>query len=199
MRTFGLIPAAGKSRRMGRAKLTLALGHSTVLERVLHAVRAAGVADTLVVVAPDATELARLANAAGAHVLQLPEDTPDMRTTCMRGLAWLEERFHPEEGDGLLLLPADHPTVQPEVVHALLAIAGTKSIIVPAHQGRRGHPTWLDWSHVAAIRARPPEEGLNTFIRALTEQTRELDWPTDDILRDLDTPDDYERLLKDFP
>lgn len=198
MKTFGLIPAAGKSRRMGRAKLLLPLGESTVLEHVLTAVRSAGVADVLVVVAPAAEALANLATAAGAHVLRLSEDTPDMRATCLHGLAWLHEHFHPHDEDGWLLLPADHPTVRPEVVRSLLAASKEKhdkTIIIPTHQGRRGHPTWLRWSHVAAIRALSPEQGLNAFIRTRSAETRELSWPSDEILRDLDTPEDYQSLL----
>ena len=73
-----------------------------------------------------------------------------MRTTCEHGLAWLEDRYHPSGDDGWLLLPADHPTVRPGVVRALLDAAPGRSIVVPVHQGRRGHPTWLRWSHVAA-------------------------------------------------
>lgn len=198
MRTFGLIPAAGKSRRMGRPKLLLPLGETTVLEHVLFAVHAAGVANVLVVVAPDAEELAQRATAAGAHVLRLDADTPDMRTTCLHGLARIEAELQPEAGDGWLLLPADHPTVRPEVVRAVLAAAQDqldKTIVVPTHAGRRGHPTWLRWSHVAGLHALPPEQGLNAYIRAHTAQTLELPWPTDEILRDLDTPADYERLL----
>lgn len=197
MRTYGLIPAAGKSRRMGRAKLTLPLGNATVIERVLQAMRSAGVVETLVVVAPDADELAERASTFGAHVLRLDEDTPDMRATCQHGLAWIEERHRPSAGDGWLLLPADHPTVRPDVVRGILAAAGAKSIVVPIHQNRRGHPTWLSWSHVAAIRAMPAEQGLNAFIRAHAAETFELAWPSDEILRDLDTPEDYERLLKE--
>ena len=199
MRTFGLIPAAGKSRRMGRAKLALPLGDSTVLEHALAAVRAAGVADILVVVGPDGGELARLARAACAFVLQLPEDTPDMRATTMHGLAWLEKQFHPADEDGWLLLPADHPTLHADVIRAILAAAGNHAIVVPAYKGRRGHPTWLRWSHVAAIRAQPAELGLNAFIRSQGAGTFELAWPSEEILRDLDTPEDYERLLKDLP
>ena len=52
-RTFGLIPAAGKSRRMGRPKLTLPLAARTVLEAVLDTVRQGGVETVLVVVGPD--------------------------------------------------------------------------------------------------------------------------------------------------
>jgi CTP:molybdopterin cytidylyltransferase MocA len=89
--------------------------------------------------------------------------------------------------------------VRPDVVQALLAAASEstdKSIIVPTQAGRRGHPTWLRWSHIAAIRTLPPEQGLNAYIRAHAADTHELPWPTDEILRDLDTPEDYQSLLK---
>jgi molybdenum cofactor cytidylyltransferase len=198
MRTIGLIPTAGKSRRMGQPKLLLPLRETTVLEQVLAAVRSAGVDEILVVVAPEMDALAQLASAAHAHVLRLAADTPDMRATCVHGLAWIEDHFHLEPDDGWLLLPADHPTVRPDVVGALTTAAqedADKTIIVPTHAGRRGHPTWLAWSHVDAIRALPSQQGLNAYIRTQTLHTRELSWPSDEILRDLDTPEDYQRLL----
>lgn len=200
MRTFGLIPAAGKSRRMGRPKLLLPLGEKTVLEQVLSALRSAGVDEILVVVAPDAAALAQLARAAGAHVLQLDSETPDMRTTSRHGLDWIDAHFQPAHDDGWLLLPADHPTVRPDVVRALLRAAQEqteRTIVVPTFQGRRGHPTWLRWAHVPAMRALPPEQGLNAFIRARADETLELSWPSDEILRDLDTPEDYARFLEE--
>ncbi|MBI2806008.1 MAG: nucleotidyltransferase family protein [Planctomycetes bacterium] len=211
MPTYGLIPAAGKSRRMGRPKLLLPLGPSTVIERVVAALRAAGIADVLVVVGPGANELEDRAQASGAHVLALDHDTADMRTTCEHGLAWIEERFHPRNLiDSWLLLPADHPTVRPEVMRTmrlraylpsllmkegLHVEASTPSIIVPTFAGRRGHPTLLRWSHAAEIRNWPRDQGLNAYIRAHESETLELPWPSDEILLDLDTPADYERLL----
>ena len=195
MRTFGLIPAAGKSRRMGMPKLLLRLGDMTVLEHVVVAVRSAGVNDLLVVVAPGADELAQLAETAGAHVLRLDEDTPDMRATCLHGLTWIERHFQPTDDDSWLLLPADHPTVRSGVVRTILTTATGKTIVVPTYQGRRGHPTLLRWSHVASLRALPPDRGLNTFIREHVREMLELDWPSDEILRDLDTPEDYQRLV----
>ena len=199
MRTFGLIPAAGKSRRMGRPKLLLPIGAKTVLEHVVSALQSTGVADILVVAAPDAQTLAERAAAVGALVLRLDENTPDMRATCLHGLAWIEQHFHPGEEDGWLLLPADHPTVRPDVVSALLQAATEncdKTIIVPVYQGRRGHPTWLRWPHAGAIRDMPAERGLNAFIRDHAAETWELAWPSDEILRDLDTPEDYRRLVE---
>jgi molybdenum cofactor cytidylyltransferase len=198
MRTFGLIPAAGLSTRMGRPKLLLPLAGRTVLDRVVSAVRAAGVADVLVVVAPDAAGLHAVAEGAGAHVLRLPEPTPDMRGTCQAGLDWLEARLAPRPDDGWLLLPADHPTVRPDVVRALLGAAAADpraAIVVPTHAGRRGHPVWLRWPLAAAARALPPDQGLNRLIRSKLDETREIDWPMPDVLRDLDTPEDYQRLV----
>ncbi|MCC6418607.1 MAG: nucleotidyltransferase family protein [Gemmataceae bacterium] len=196
MRTFGLIPAAGKSARMGRPKLALPLGGRSVLECVVAALRAAGVDDTLVVVGPHVPELAPLALAEGANVLLLSEETPDMRATVERGLAWLEERFRPPPAARWLLLPADHPTVDPTVVRGLLeARAGTDhSILIPTFAGRRGHPALIDWKHVAGMRALPAGEGLNIYFRRRGADTLELPVESADVLCDLDTPEDYARL-----
>ncbi len=99
---YGLVPAAGKSTRMGRPKLALPLGGRTILECVLAALREAGIEKTLVVVGPHVPELVPPATNAGAHVCLLTEETPDMRTTVERGLAWLEERFRPQPADDFL-------------------------------------------------------------------------------------------------
>ena len=70
---FAVVPAAGKSTRMGRPKLSLPLGTCTILERVIHALRQGGVDHVLVVAAPHVGELASLAQSAGAHALVLPD------------------------------------------------------------------------------------------------------------------------------
>lgn len=201
MQLFGLIPAAGSSRRMGRPKLSLPLGDRTVLERVVAAVRDGGVADVLVVLGPASARLRELAERAGAATLVLDRDTADMRATVLAGLAHLQARFAPAADDAWLLLPADHPTLDAAVVRALAAAAGddhTHSIFVPANAGRRGHPALLRWRHTPALLALPEGQGLNSYIRAQAAQTRELPWPSAEVLRDLDTPEDYAALQRAF-
>jgi molybdenum cofactor cytidylyltransferase len=196
--TFALIPAGGRSARMGRPKLSLPLRGRTVLECVVAALRAGGVERVLVVVTPHAAELCPLAEAAGAHVYQLPHETPDMRATVEHGLTWIEDRWRPIPADPWLLVPADHPTLDPEVVRLLLREYGRggASIIVPVHEGRRGHPVALSWAHVADLRRHPAGEGLNAYLRGNVAATREVAVASAEILRDLDTPEDYERLLR---
>jgi molybdenum cofactor cytidylyltransferase len=194
---FGLIPAAGKSLRMGRPKLSLPLGESTVLEQVLAALRAGQVEHILVVLGPHGAELAPLAERAQAHVCRLREETADMRATIEQGLRWLEDRFQPRPDDAFLLAPADHPTLDPHVVDDLraarLACPG-RTIFVPTHEGRRGHPTLVAWKHVPGIRVHPAGQGLNTYLRRQAAQIQEVAVASAEVLRDLDTPEDYERL-----
>jgi molybdenum cofactor cytidylyltransferase len=198
MRTFALVPAAGHSTRMGRPKLALPLAGGTVLGCVVAALRQGGVDAVLVVVGPHGAELAPLAESAGASVLRLDAATPEMRTTVEHGLRWLEERYQPSDEDAWLLCPADHPALEPDVVRALREARrpdAARSLVIPTFQGTRGHPTLIAWKHVAAIRQLPPQLGLNAYLRGRASETLLLPVTTERILWDLDTPDDYARLL----
>src|SRR5207245_4575559 len=100
-----------------------------------------------------------------------------MRQTVQHGLDWLEAHCHPASTDGWLLLPADHPCVEPEVVRSLLAERGRQpeySIVIPTYRGKRGHPAWIGWRHVPAIAALPPGTGLNAYLRGQRGQTLEV-------------------------
>jgi len=197
--TFALIPAAGKSTRMGRPKLALPLGERTVLEHVVAALRSGGAEHVLVVVGPHVAELAPLAESAGAAVLVLSEETADMRATVEAGLRWLEEKLSPRPADDWLLAPADHPTLEADVVRQLLAARAAHpeaSIFIPIFGGQRGHPALIAWKHVAGMRALSSGQGLNVYLRRQTPETLELVVDTDAVLCDLDTPEDYERLRR---
>jgi molybdenum cofactor cytidylyltransferase len=197
MRTFAVIPAAGKSRRMGRPKLALPFGDTTVLQAVIAALKAGGVEHVVVVVGPHVPESVALAEAAGAAALLLASETADMRQTVEAGLEWLETTFHPAAEDAWLLVPGDHPTVDAAVVQVLLRAYQDKpaaSLLVPTFAGKRGHPTLFDWRHVDAIRRLPQEQGLNRYLRCHAEALLEVPVKSSSILHDLDTPADYARL-----
>lgn len=184
---------------MGRPKLALPLGDKTVLECVLDILRQADVSDILVVISPGGKELIPLADKK-AHILQLDQDTADMQATVLAGLDWLETTLQPVAQDYWLLLPADHPSLNPVVIRQLEQCRTEHpqhSIFIPTFAGKRGHPALIGWQHVAALRQFPPGQGLNRFLR---QQTQLLECPMNapEILLDLDTPEDYRRLLDHF-
>lgn len=197
--TIALIPAGGHSKRMGRPKLSLPLGDASVLACVVAALRRAEVISILVVVGPHVPELASLAEAAGAQVCLLPVETPDMRATVMAGLDWIERHWRPRSEDPWLLVPADHPTLDSTVVRQLQQARqahADHSIVIPTFQGKRGHPTLIDWKHVAGMQALPADTGLNVYLRRHEAETLLLPVAVESILWDLDTPHDYERLQR---
>jgi len=52
----------------------------------------------------------------------------------------------------------------------------------------------LTWEHVPSIRAQPASQGLNIYVRQHMAETLEVPVSDPDVLGDLDTPEDYERL-----
>jgi molybdenum cofactor cytidylyltransferase len=199
---FALIPAAGKSSRMGRPKLALPLGGKSVLEHVGAAFRQAGVEHVVAVIGPHVPELIPLAWAAGAEVCSLPFETPDMRATIAEGLRWLEEHHHPRPVDRWFLSPGDHPTLCAEVISRLLEAAHHRpadAIHVPTCQGKRGHPTLFPWARVTDILQFEPHLGLNAYVRRHSAGVVEVPAHTADVLIDLDTPEDYQELLRAWP
>jgi molybdenum cofactor cytidylyltransferase len=185
---------------MGRPKLSLPLGGRTVIEHVVCALRDGGTSAVLVVVGPHVPELATLAHAAGAEVLTLAEPTPDMRATVQAGLRALEARFRPTVDDWWLLAPADHPVLASHVVRELLAVANGSphhTVVIPVHAGRRGHPALVRWQLADAVHALPPDQGINQLLRKHADRTLELAVNDRAVLADLDTPEDYARLLRD--
>lgn len=199
---FAVVPACGRSVRMGRPKLALPLGERTVLEHAVGALCRGGVDQVLVVVGPHVPQLVPLATAAGAAVFLLTEETADMRATVECGLRWLEERYAPWPEDAWFLAPGDHPTLDASIVDHLLQVRRNRpdrSLFVPSHEGKRGHPTLIGWEHVPAILTLPLGVGLNVYLRAQSASLLEVDVRSPEILCDLDTPEDYDRVRRRFP
>jgi molybdenum cofactor cytidylyltransferase len=192
---FGVIPAAGKSSRMGVPKLALPLGDRSILEHAIAALQASAVT-TVVVVGKHVAQLVPLVEKANAHALILETETAQMRETVEAGLTWIESRFHPTAKDAWFLLPADHPVLDPEVIRQLAAAQSAAPIVVPVNDGKRGHPVLFAWSEVARIRAFPQEQGIDAYIREHQSDVLELTVAHPGIHTDLDTWQDYERMLR---
>src|SRR6185503_7858698 len=108
MRFFAITPAAGKSRRMGQAKLTLPWRGSTIIEVVLNAWRQSKATEIIVVVNNDDLRLIELCKTITNNVV-LVDGPPEMKDSIQHGLAFARDSLHASDGDAWLLAPADLP------------------------------------------------------------------------------------------
>ena len=71
-----------------------------------------------------------------------------------------------------------------------------KSIVVPLFRGQRGNPVIIDSSYRTSILAMAGETGCRRVIKQNPDQVLTVEMETDHVVRDVDTADEYERLLK---
>jgi molybdenum cofactor cytidylyltransferase len=156
------------------------------------------IAATIVVVRPDDEPLRAAVVTGGAIPLQ-PEVAPaEMRHSIEYALRYLQNQFQPGPDDGWLRAPADHPLLDAAVLDRLIAAwrDGPGRIFIPVYCGRRGHPTILPFRLAAEVFDLPPDSGLNWLLKTHAGQIEQINVNSPGVVSDLDTPDDYERLLK---
>ena len=184
-----VVPAAGASTRMGRPKLLLPWGETTVLESTIAALREGG-AETVVVVIAAEGPLKEWLPPPGARCAVNEEPSRGMLSSVLAGLAVLPTP------DPLLVCPGDLPALRASTVAALLAAYRRESgIVVPRHGRRRGHPLLIAPNWQARIRELADHEGgLRRILELAAGAVHEL--PVDDpgCVRDVDPPAEYEAL-----
>jgi CTP:molybdopterin cytidylyltransferase MocA len=193
----GIVLAAGRSRRMGSPKAFLRWEDATFLEHAVHALRDGGCGRVLVVAGPAddpvAREIAGAAEALGARVAVNPDPASEQVDSLRAGLRAAEED---EDAAAAVVLPVDVPGATAGIVRAVIeAFAATAAPVVQPHDGaRHGHP-------VLFARALWPEllhgdlpQGARTVIHAHAAERALVRVAA--IPADVDTPDDYRRLLE---
>jgi nicotine blue oxidoreductase len=195
----GIVLAAGRSRRMGTPKAFLRWSGATFLERAVAALREGGCHRVIVVTgAADDGEVARdIAEAAlalGAVLAVNPDPASEQVDSLRAGL-----RVAGDDGDdaeAAIVTPVDVPGVTAELVGAMVdAFRSTRAPVVQPYDGtRHGHP-------VLFARALWPElldgdlpEGARTVIHAHAAGRAEV--RVTQTAADVDTPEDYRRLLE---
>ncbi|MEZ4593551.1 MAG: selenium cofactor biosynthesis protein YqeC [Chloroflexota bacterium] len=189
-RVTTVILAAGEGRRMGaQTKQLLPWGCTTVLGQTIANVQQTAVHDHLVITGHDADKVRQIATAAGAKTLHNPDfATGEMISSLQTAVRALDESV-----TAVLVMLADQPMVQPQTMDLLLAAywQGHGDLIAPAFEGRRGNPVLIGRRYFAELLALPPTDAPRTLLRRHGDALHLVAVPSDDILRDLDSPEQY--------
>ncbi len=132
-----IILAAGYSSRMGTLKPILKLGDKTILERAIRLFRDVGIEDVIVVVGHGAEQIIPIVHDCGARAVMNGQFDRGMFSSVQAGVNALSP-----ESEAFFVLPVDIPSVSSQTIRDLLTAywGGKSKIVVPAFQGRRGHP-----------------------------------------------------------
>lgn len=196
MRVVGVVLAAGESRRMGQLKALLPFGEQTVVEHVLQPLLHAALAEVAVVLGHRAADIATVLQRWPVHILHNPHYLQGMTTSVQVALRDLSPI-----PDAYMLALVDQPHVSVQLVQQLLTTFchTHKGLVIPTYAGKRGHPIVLAATYREEILALGPEQGLNVVTRGHPEDTVEIPVAYDDILRDMDYPEDYVAALQRLP
>ncbi len=186
-----IVLAAGQSTRMGKAKMLLPWGETTVIGMVVSTLKEAGVTDIHVVTGGTHAQLNKLLQEYKVHLIFNDQYmNGEMLTSIQVGL-----RNIGGEINAILIVLGDQPQIEPAVVRAVIERyrSTAHEIIVPSYKMHRGHPWLLAKSYWREILGLHPPQTLRDF---LNEHNRDIDYvgvDTSSVIQDLDTKEDYHR------
>ena len=189
-----LVLAAGRSRRMGSNKLLLAFGERTVLGQIISVLQNCPLDAIIVVTGHERDKLeAALGQAPPSLRFVYNPDyaNGDMLASIQAGLAAM-----PADDQAALVVLGDQPQIQKRVVEQVVAAHQPGQVVIPSYRRQGGHPILIDRACWPDILALPPGASLRAVWRAHPGWLRYLDVDTDSILRDMDTPEDYARMVE---
>ena len=194
-KVYGIIPAAGRSARMGRPKQLLPFRGSTVLGTVIESVLAGRLDGLVVVTNPKVNEILKLTDS-DRHLTAILDDADaEMIESVTLGADTLIRHYHPTETDAFVVCPGDIAAVTDELVAGCTAEyrAYPQRIVVAALGARIGHPIVVPFSmrgELDQLRG----VGLKQILVTHADRVRKVQSPSDESMTDLDTPEDYQAL-----
>lgn len=191
-----LILGAGDSVRMGRPKLLLPWGATTIIGHLISQWQALGAEQIAVVLRPGDqplnAELDRL-NFPTADRIENPDSKRGMFSSIQCAANWLGWK---NKLNVWAIVLGDQPHLRPDTLRALLAFhrEHPEAICQPAHDGRPRHPVLLPRAAIDELR-RSRDGTLKDFLQRSDRPLLELPMADAGLALDLDCPEDYERAV----
>ena len=182
-----VIPAAGKSERMGSDKILLPDNQGSTFAR--HLVNCFGVygCNPVVLVVNEGFDPTHFREAKLAVVLN---------HNLERGRSWsiLLGLKHVPEGNSCFIQNIDNPYLEPGLLDILLASLAPHAYAVPVCRGKGGHPILLGYEVVDFLRW---QQDLPDFRLGLQSFTRiEVPFTDERILLNINTPGEYREFIQ---
>jgi molybdenum cofactor cytidylyltransferase len=193
LKVSGIILAAGKAERMDKAKQLLPFRGTTILGQVSKNALDSSLREVIIVLGYAAEEIRQAIDFNRAQIV-INQDYADGQSASLKaGLSAISD-----ESAAALFLLGDQPLIGANVIDAILEQYGKTSapIVIPTYGGKRGNPVLIDRTLFTRIESLKGDVGARFFFDEYADQLHEIDMGDEYLVLDVDTPDDYTRLIE---
>jgi molybdenum cofactor cytidylyltransferase len=185
---WAIVLAAGASTRMKRQKLLLPFNGKTIIETVVENAASSVNSNVMVVL--------------GSHREQIQDQISYIQVRFCVNENYLDGMLSsvicgfnalPNESKAALIFLGDQPQIPSQVTELVIDAwrQSKKGIIMPVFNGRRGHPVLIETRYRAEIEKLDPEKGLRSLSEKFKNDVFEVECTVPEILRDIDTQEEY--------
>jgi molybdenum cofactor cytidylyltransferase len=164
----------------------------TIIENVINNVIASDVDKTVVVLGAERDEI--LKTISGLQVTHCYNDNykKGMLSSVKCGFKSLPETY-----EAVLIFQGDQPMIEPLTVNKVIKSfrESGKGIVMPVYNKKRGHPLLISNKYKGEVEKLKAEEGLRALAQKFEDDVLEVAVNTSEILRDIDTPEDYQNEI----
>ncbi len=189
--TAGIILAAGGSSRMGQVKQVLLWRGEPLVRHVTRTALAAGLSPVVVVTGSSAEQIESAVQDLPVSIVHNGNWQAGQSASVITGLNSLP----PDTGSAVFLL-ADQPQLPVELVKELLKMHAIElpPIVAPRVMGQRANPVLFDRTVFPDLQSLTGDMGGRSLFSQYPVAW--LDWGDDSITLDVDTLDDYHKLME---
>ena len=191
-----IILGAGLSTRMGSSKLLLPWNNTTILGNIVSALTSNEIHDIIVVVRPNHDQLKK-------HIQNLSNDYPvryilndsfepeAMLTSIQYGLNAIKS-----SPTAALIVLGDQPQIEDDTIRRIVLShhETNSSIVIPSYSMRRGHPWLIPYPLFSQFIKLQQPLTPRDFLEQHKDEIKYVIVDNDSILKDIDTPEDYQTL-----
>ncbi|MGM0377992.1 MAG: nucleotidyltransferase family protein [Bacteroidota bacterium] len=185
---WGIVLAAGSSRRMKKQKLLLPFKGKTIIETVIVNIVPALQKNIVVVLGANRNEISKEISKFQVRLVENQNHLSGMLSSVICGIGSL-----PESPKAVLVYLGDQPQIETDVTFKVIDAykKSGKGIVIPVYKGKRGHPVLIDMKYRSEIKQLDPEKGLRQLMEKFRADIHKIECGRPEILRDIDTPQDY--------
>ena len=180
---------------MGRPKQLLEWQGKTLLQHVLESLINSDADEIILVLGHETDRIRKSLPALQIKIVINPDYKQGMASSLRQGLLAMDPR-----SEAFLVLLADQPGIGPEIMNNMIRefqqADPKRGIVRPVYRGLRGHPVLIGAQYRQEALQLQGDVGARQILMNHPEDILEIDVDQDVVLKDIDTPEEYQQYTK---